>query len=92
MKDISKKRGQKNLRRKRKKAAIRKVGGTTINPESRAIRQYLQNLDTAEYGETWGVMGSPELQTELDRVVAEELKRRSGTEETDEVGNFSFGS
>ena len=92
MKDISKKRGQKNLRRKRKKAAIRKMGATTINPESRAIRQYLQNLDPAEYGETWGVMGSPELQTELDRVVAEELKRCSGSEETDEVGNFTFGS
>ncbi|SVD60376.1 uncharacterized protein METZ01_LOCUS413230 [marine metagenome] len=91
MKDISKKRGQKNLRRRRKKSAIRKVKGTTINTESRAIKQYLQNLDPAEYGETWGVMGSPELQAELDKVVAEELKRRDGTK-SDEVGNFTFGS
>ena len=62
-----------------------------INPEDRAIKQYLQNLDPEEYGETWGVMGSPELQAELDKVVKEELNRKSG-KKSDEVGNFSFGS
>jgi len=92
MKDISKKRGQKNLKRRRKKAAIRKARtGKMINPEDRAIKQYLQNLDPEEYGETWGVMGSPELQAELDKVVKEELNRKSG-KKSDEVGNFSFGS
>ena len=92
MKDISKKRGQKNLKRRRKKAAIRKARtGKMINPEDRAIKQYLQNLDPEEYGETWGVMGSPELQAELDKVVKEELNRKSGNK-TDEVGNFNFGS